>query len=101
VDEIAVELRHRLGMLEHDLGDERARLEIPPALELEDVSFGADDGTGGKLVEEGTRAGRAHGRLRSEDGALSHRRGMAARRIPTQNVARATSQSLLASCVGK
>jgi hypothetical protein len=31
-------------MLEHDFGDECARLQITAALELEEVAFGADDG---------------------------------------------------------
>jgi hypothetical protein len=78
-------------MVEHHLRHERARLEIAPALELEDVALRADDRTCGELVEKGTRAGRAHGGTpRDKVGALSHRRGMAACRIPTQNVARAT-----------
>ena len=41
-DELAVELRDDLGLLEHDLGDERAGLQIPAALELEEVPLGAD-----------------------------------------------------------
>ncbi len=44
VNELAVELRDELGLFEHDLRDERAGLQIPPALELEEVPLGADDG---------------------------------------------------------
>ena len=42
VDEVAVELRDDLRMLEHGLGDECARLQVPTPLELEDVALGTD-----------------------------------------------------------
>ena len=42
VHELAVQLRDELGMIEHDLGDERAGLEVAPPLELEEVALGAD-----------------------------------------------------------
>ena len=41
--ELDVELAHDVGVLEHDLGDEAAGLEIPSPLELEQVALGADD----------------------------------------------------------
>ena len=44
VHEVAVQLRDDLGMIEHDLGNERARLHIAAPLELEEVALGADDG---------------------------------------------------------
>ena len=42
VDELAVQLGHLLRVLEHDLGDERARLQVAAPLELEEVALGAD-----------------------------------------------------------
>ena len=42
--ELAVELAHRLGVVEHDLRDERAGLEVAAPLELEQVALGAQDG---------------------------------------------------------
>ena len=42
--ELAVQLRDELGMLEHHLGDERARLQVTAALQLEEVALGADHG---------------------------------------------------------
>ena len=44
MDEIAMQLGHDFGMLEHDLGHEGAGLQIAAALELEHVALGADDG---------------------------------------------------------
>jgi hypothetical protein len=52
VDELAVELGDLLGVLEHDLGHERPGLEIPSTLQLEQVSFGADDRALGESLEE-------------------------------------------------
>ena len=43
MNEVSVQLRHDLRMVEHDLGHERARLEVSPALELEEVTLRADD----------------------------------------------------------
>ncbi len=40
--EVAVQLRDDLGMLEHDLGDEGAGLQIAAPLELEEIALGAD-----------------------------------------------------------
>ena len=40
--EIAMQLAHDLGMLEHDLGHEGAGLQIAATLELEHVALGAD-----------------------------------------------------------
>ena len=39
-------------MLEDDLGDERAGLQVAPALELEQVALGAHDGTLLEPLEE-------------------------------------------------
>ena len=44
--ELDVQLAHDVRVLEHDLGDEAARLEIAPPLELEQVALGADDRAG-------------------------------------------------------
>ena len=41
--ELAVQLRDDLGVLEDDLGHERARLQVATALELEQVALGAQD----------------------------------------------------------
>ncbi len=40
-----VELLDNLGMLEHDLGDDRTRLQVATALELEEVPLRTHDGT--------------------------------------------------------
>ena len=48
-----MELRHDLGMLEHDLGHESAGLQVAAALELEHVAFGADHGPVVEAFEEG------------------------------------------------
>jgi hypothetical protein len=42
VHELPVELRDELRVLQDDLGHERAGLEVPAALELEEVALGAD-----------------------------------------------------------
>ncbi len=42
VHEVAVQLRDDLGMVEHDLGDERAGLQIAAPLELEKIALGTD-----------------------------------------------------------
>src|SRR5438132_14400730 len=42
VDEIAVQLRHDLGMVEDGFGRERARLHVATPLELEEIALGAD-----------------------------------------------------------
>jgi hypothetical protein len=39
-------------MVEHDLGHERAGLEVAPALDLEQVALGAQDGPGGEAITE-------------------------------------------------
>ena len=38
-----MQLPERVGLVEDHLGDERARLDVAAALELEDVALGADD----------------------------------------------------------
>jgi hypothetical protein len=43
VDELAVQLADLLGMLEDDLGHERAGLQVAAPLELEQVPLRADD----------------------------------------------------------
>ena len=43
MDEFTVQLAHDLGVLEHDLGNERTGLEVASALALEQVTLGADD----------------------------------------------------------
>ncbi len=65
MDEVAMELRDRLRMLEHDLRHERARLQIAPPLELEDIAFGADHGTGVETLHERGRAAMSVGSWRS------------------------------------
>ena len=50
VDEIAVQLAHQIGMLEHDFGHEGAGLQIAAPLELEEIAFGADDRPRGEAV---------------------------------------------------
>ena len=52
MDELAVQGLDELGMLEHDLGDECARLQIAAALELEQVALGADDGSGSEAITQ-------------------------------------------------
>ncbi len=43
VHELPVQTLDDLGVLQHDLGDERACLQVSPALALEEVALGADD----------------------------------------------------------
>ena len=50
--ELAVELRDEPGLLEHDLRDERTRLQIPAALELEEVPLRADHRPLGESIEQ-------------------------------------------------
>jgi hypothetical protein len=45
MDEVAVQLAHHLGVLQHGFRLEGARLEIAAPLELEEVALGADDRT--------------------------------------------------------
>ncbi len=52
VHEIAVDLRHDLGMIEHGFRHERARLHIAATLELEQIALGADDGAVRKPLDE-------------------------------------------------
>src|SRR5206468_2530798 len=52
VHEIEMELTHDLRMLEHDLGHERAGLQIAAPLEFEQVAFGANDRTGVETLQE-------------------------------------------------
>src|SRR6266550_9058357 len=42
MNEISVQLRHDLGMVEDGLGHERARLHVAAPLELEEIPLGAD-----------------------------------------------------------
>ena len=43
MDELPVQLGHELRVVEHDLGDEGARLEVAAPLEFEEVALRADD----------------------------------------------------------
>ena len=43
MDELAVELRHEIRMLQDHLGHIRPRLQVAAPLELEEIPFGADD----------------------------------------------------------
>jgi hypothetical protein len=63
MDEIAMQLRHDFRMLEHDFGYERAGLQVPAPLELEDVSLRADDRPLGKPLDQrlSLRCGWIHG----------------------------------------
>ena len=57
--EVAVQRGDDLGVLEHDLGHERTGLQVAAALELEQVTLGADDGAGrepGRAVSQSWRA---------------------------------------------
>ena len=62
VDEVAVQLGDDLRVLEHDFGNEGARLQIAAPLELEYVAFGADDRALVETLEEGEtrRSGCSH-----------------------------------------
>ena len=51
MDELTVELGNEIRVLEDDLGHECAGLEIASALELEQVSLGADDMTALEALE--------------------------------------------------
>ena len=57
MDELTVQTADDVGVLEHDLGDERAGLQEAPALELEQVALGADHRTGGEAVAESAAGG--------------------------------------------
>ena len=52
VDEVAVQLAHQIGMLEHDFGHECAGLQIAAPLELEEIALGADDRPRGESVQQ-------------------------------------------------
>ena len=84
VDELAVQLRHQLGVLEHDLGHERPRLQVAAPLEFEEVALGADDGALRETIEESAHAPRLTTRV--ADPATSPAAAPTARRA-----ARATS----------
>ena len=60
VDELPVEPGDDLRVLEHDLGDEGAGLEVPAPLALEQVSLGADHRALFEPLEQSGSAGR-HG----------------------------------------
>jgi hypothetical protein len=66
VDDLLVQRLHPVGMLEHDLGHEGARLQITAALELEQIAFGADHGASGEPFPQAAATirrvqGRRHG----------------------------------------
>ena len=52
-----MELRQRVGVLDHDLGGERARLDVAALLELEQVAAVAEDRPVGQPVEDASRHG--------------------------------------------
>ncbi len=52
VDEIAMQAFDQLRVLENDLGDVGAGLQVAAALELEQIAFGADDRAGGQPLQE-------------------------------------------------
>ena len=59
VHELAVQLRDDLRMVEDDLGDEGAGLEVAAALALEEVALGADHGSRLETLEQpGLASGR-------------------------------------------
>src|SRR5205823_7610247 len=65
VHEVAVDLPHHLGMLEHDLGYESAGLQVPALLAREEIAFRANDGAACESLEKAKRGlGRvvSHGR---------------------------------------
>src|SRR5258705_107076 len=61
VDDVAVERLDQVRPVQDDFGHVGAGLEMPPTLELEEVAFGADDGTLGEPLEqsEGLRLARS------------------------------------------
>ena len=52
VDELAMQLGDHPRLLQHDLRDERTRLEVPPTLELEEITLGADHVACAESIEE-------------------------------------------------
>jgi hypothetical protein len=48
--EVTMDLRHYLGMLEDDFGNEAASLKIAAPFELEEVPLGADDASLGEAL---------------------------------------------------
>ena len=94
MNEVAMELRHRLGMLEHDFGHECAGLQVTPALELEDIALGANHRAGVEALQQrGFRLRGSHVRSRREIEArlISHLRENATRRDATHFIVGATS----------
>ena len=67
-----MQLRQRVGMLDHDLGRERPRLDVAPLLELQQVAPVAEDGTLGQPLHDPLRHATSSGRV------PSLRRGLAA-----------------------
>ena len=93
MDEIAMQLRDRFRVLEHDFRHEGAGLQIAAPLELEHIAFGADDRAAGELLQKGDalRSGCGHvGGLARNGDRLSHLRGVETSRGATQDVAGAT-----------
>ena len=66
VDEIAMDLRDDLRMIQHRLGDERTGLHIAAPFEFEQVAFGANDGAVSQPLEQALApASRANGLCRA------------------------------------
>ncbi len=57
VDELAMQPLDELRVVEHDLGDERAGLQVAAPLALEQVALRADDGTLLEPLEQATGSG--------------------------------------------
>ena len=52
MDEVAMHLLDHVGMVEHGFRHESARLHVAAALELEQITLGADHGPLGQPLEE-------------------------------------------------
>ena len=68
--EFAVQLRHDLGVLQHDLRDEGAGLQIAAPLELEQIAFGADHRAAFRAVPAALRSRAHHVRTNELDDRL-------------------------------
>ena len=62
VNELAMELGDDLGVVEDDLGNERARLQVTPPFAFEQIALGADHGALLEALEEPLFSGGRHSR---------------------------------------